>query len=128
VAALYSTTGYASYLTGEWKGDRFAFRSKSFGNFALVLDSVKPEVELISALPGKISKNTVLHFRVGDDKTGVAEYGAYLNEEWVLTEYEPKNRRLSVIFKEANLSEGSGEFKLEVKDAVGNTRTVEYSF
>jgi len=128
LAAQYSTTGHASYITGNWTGDRFEFKAKSFGKFALVADSLAPDVTPLTRTSGTLSDNTVLRFRIEDDRSGIASYAAYLNGEWVLTAFEPKSKAISVIFEGTNPNPSGNELRIEVGDAVGNKTEKIYKF
>jgi hypothetical protein len=128
LAARYSTTGSASYITGDWQGDQFEFKSKSFGKFALVADSVAPELRPLTRTSGSLSNSTVLRFKISDDRSGIGTYNAYLNEKWVLTAYEPKAKTISVIFEGTNPLPSGNELRIELKDAVGNKTEKVYSF
>ncbi len=128
LAARYSTTGAASYITGNWEGDDFEFKSKSFGKFALVADSIAPELTPLTRTSGSISNSTVLRFKISDDRSGIATYNAYLNGKWVLTAYEPKAKTISVIFEGTNPQPSGNELRIEVTDAVGNKTEKGYSF
>lgn len=128
MAVRYSTSGYATYLTGKWVGDRFEFKSKSFGKFALATDSNSPEVTALTRTSGSLTDDTVLKFQIKDDRSGIASYDAYLNGKWVLTEFEPKNKTISVIFKGTNPLPTGNELRLRVTDAVGNKNEKVYAF
>lgn len=128
LAVRYSTTGAASFITGDWEGDQFHFKSKSFGKFALVADSLAPEVTPLTRTSGNLSNNTVLRFRIKDDRSGIASYNAYLNGEWVLTAFEPKSKAISVIFERTNPLSSGNELRIEVGDAVGNKTENVYKF
>jgi len=128
LAAQYSTAGYASYITGSWEGDQFTFKSKSFGKFALAADSVAPELTPLTRTSGSLNDNTVLRFRVSDDRSGIGSYNAYLNGKWVLTAYEPKAKTISVIFEGTNPLPSGNELRVEVEDAVGNKTDRVYAF
>jgi len=128
LAARYSTTGYATYITGSWDGDRFAFKSKSFGKFTLVADSVAPELTPLTRTSGSLSNGTVLRFKISDDRSGISAYNAYLNGKWVLTAYEPKAKTIAVIFEGTDPQPTGNELRLEIKDAVGNVTEETYTF
>lgn len=128
LAVHYSTSGYATYITGKWEGNRFVFKSKSFGKFALAADSVAPEVTSLSRTSGNISTGTVLRLRIQDDRSGIGSYNAYLNGKWVLTAFEPKSKTISIIFEGTDPLPSGNELRLEVKDAVGNSTEKVYTF
>jgi len=128
LAAHYSNTGYASYLTGVWEGDEFVFQSKTFGQFALVADSTAPDLTPLTRTSGNLSESTVLRFRVSDDRSGIADYDTYLNGDWVLTEYDAKSRTISVIFEGTDPLTSDNKLRVKITDAVGNEKEEVYTF
>jgi len=120
LAVRYSTSGYQSFLTGKWNGDYYVFKTKVFGKFALVADSTAPRLTPLSKMPHSLSDKTVLNFKITDNRSGLKKYDAYLNDEWILCEFDPKRKRLSIIFDGARISATENIVRLVTEDAIGN--------
>ncbi|WP_050855771.1 hypothetical protein [Flavobacterium columnare] len=65
---------------------------------------------------------------ISDNLSGIKSYNAYLNNQWILMEYEPKLNRLIHYFSDSKFIDGKNDFKLEVMDNLGNTTTFESNF
>lgn len=98
---------------GEWTGDYFQSSSNQLGTFELGFDTTAPSITLIS------SGTTSIKFTITDNLSGIKDYDAYIDGQWVLPVYDAKNNRITHTF-EKSLAPGSHEFKLVVTDAVGN--------
>jgi len=122
VAVKYSPQGYRSYLNGEVIGDRFKLKSRYFGKYALILDEEKPELKPYkNSVGGTIPARGILYYSVKDDKSGINEYRAELNGEWVLLEFNPKKNRFELIIEDAGFQKGSNTLEIYVEDGVGNS-------
>ena len=55
--------------------------------------------------------------------TGIETYDIYLNDVWVLGQYDAKNALLYYEFDE-KIKKGENNVKVVVTDAVGNTKTL----
>ncbi|TDB64622.1 M23 family metallopeptidase [Arundinibacter roseus] len=102
------------YLGGNWTGDFLAFKTRELGQFVAMTDSIPPKVRLI--------EHSSKHIRgyIQDDLSGIDTFRARVNGEWVLMNYEYKNRYIwSEKLDESQLFEG--ELTLEVTDRAGNS-------
>lgn len=115
-------------LGGEWNGEYFDAESKYFGGFAVMADTKPPLAEQINIYNGKnMSRNTAIIMKIADNLSGIKEYKGYIDGKWVIMEYRPRKERLIHWF-EGDLKPGEHQFKLVVKDGVGNTSTYEAKF
>lgn len=124
LAVRYSDTGAASYITGSFKKERFSLESNRFGKFALVVDTIPPEIRMISGKPAKLSESDLISFSIKDDRSGISDYDAYLDGRWVLTEYDPKKNSLRVNLEGIEAVSENPVIELVIRDGVGN-ETVE---
>jgi hypothetical protein len=94
---------------------------RNFGVFALSIDTIPPKIRALN-IPstGIIKNNQNIQFKVTDNLSGVANYNAYLNGEWVLMEYDGKRNLLSYYF-DKRLQSGENDFKLVVSDSKNNS-------
>lgn len=65
---------------------------------------------------------------VSDALSGVKTYNGYINDKWVLFEYESKLNKLTYELNDADLLEGKNNLKLIVTDNVGNSTIFESQF
>lgn len=96
-------------------------RVRAFANYALMIDTVPPTVRPQGWSDGATfpPSRRQLRFTVSDDLSGVESWNAWLNDEWILLEYDPKTRRMTYSHPH-NFSPGNYSIRLKVKDERGN--------
>ena len=65
------------------------------------------------------------NFTISDNLSGIARYDGYIDDVWVLCEFDPKTATLTYHFDE-NMTPQSACFRLEVTDKVGNVGKYEF--
>ena len=113
--AVYAltSTGELSYEGGIWNGDLISFRAGSFGDFVLASDTIAPSVTPLNVNTSR------LEFRIQDMLSGIQNFNAYVNGQWILMHYDYKR---DLIWSD-RLDENTplkGDVKLEVTDNAGN--------
>ena len=106
------------FVGGDWKEDQISFNTRSLGKFTILTDTLAPTVK-----PLIINKEKIV-FKISDDRSGIKDYKAYINDEWVLMCYDPKKSQIWA----KNLNEEdnfTGALTLMVSDNAGNRK--EYS-
>ena len=118
-----------SYIATTRKNDVFTAKSKTLGQFGLVLDTIAPVIKIAKPIEGKwISDMKAIQFTIGDSGSGIKSYNGYLNGDWVLFEYDNKTRKITHKFDDTLLAEGANDLKIEVIDNVGNSAIFETHF
>jgi hypothetical protein len=102
----------------NWENDEIKIRTKSLGYFVIIEDTLAPTIQ-----PRQINHRKI-SFRITDDLSGIKKYNAYLNQEWLLMHYDPKQNYIWSETVEPNIPL-LGEFKLVVEDNVGNISNYE---
>ncbi len=103
-------------------------RMSELGSFHIGVDTVAPVIR-----PINISENKVItgikriDFKISDNLSGIQSFNAYLNEKWVLMEYDSKSASLWHVF-DNDLPKGKHHFKLIVKDAKNNEKVYQVNF
>lgn len=95
---------------------------KKFGTFRLVLDSVGPKLKTktpLKKLKTAIKKADHLTFVITDELSGINKYNLYINDKWVLAEYDGKSDLLTYWF-DAETPLEELKIELKVNDRVGN--------
>ncbi len=101
------------------EGDRLVASTRSFGGFAVRLDTIGPTVKAVNFTDGKAFNGKSLTVKIGDNLTGVVSYHCYINDEWVLAEHDGKNASLTASAE--TLKKGRNKVVFVVTDAVGNS-------
>jgi murein DD-endopeptidase MepM/ murein hydrolase activator NlpD len=103
--------------------------TRNTGQFTLVQDTIAPVVKLINFSEGKwLSKEASLQIEIDDRGSGIDTYNAYLNDTWILMEYDYKTKRLVHDFSDGKVQEGRNNLKVVVNDNVGNSTIFETHF
>lgn len=102
------------FLGGKWDGDLIRFDTRELGTFVIQEDTVPPRARLVEH-----SKHRIRGY-VGDGLSGIANFKAMVNGEWVLLNYDFKK---GYIWSEKldDSQPFEGELVLEVTDRAGNS-------
>jgi len=107
-----SGNGRKSFVGGRWKEGSIEFETRNFGNFALAEDLEKPSIR-----PIRINSSQI-RFVIRDNLSGINNFEARVNGNWVLMRYEHKQ---AVIWSETlDKQPLKGEVVLKVTDEAGN--------
>ncbi len=106
-------SGKTSYVGGQWKGDKLQFKTRNWGTYTILADTVKPQIKA-----ARINAESIA-FVIKDPMSGIDSYRLEIDGKWVLMNYDYKRNLLwsekldpSIPFK--------GNLRLKVVDNVGN--------
>jgi murein DD-endopeptidase MepM/ murein hydrolase activator NlpD len=118
-----------SYITTKLVGNAFTCKTKTLGQFTLAKDTIAPKIAIAKSIENKwLTDKKSIQLTISDDFSGVKTYNGYLNDTWVLFEYEPKTKKLTHTFDDKLLIEGQNKLKVVVTDNVGNSTIFETQF
>ncbi|MBP9793530.1 MAG: M23 family metallopeptidase [Flavobacterium sp.] len=122
--------GKIEYNATFKKENTFSIKVKKMGKFLLAKDTIAPKVYNPNFKEGaELDANQkTIKISISDDLSGIKEYTAFLNEKWILMEYETKLKRLTHNLSDNMFSLGRNDFKIIVKDNMGNSTTFESYF
>ena len=121
--------GKLSYNYTFLQGTTLSCKTKNLGEFTLAKDTIAPKISMIKSIQNKdISNQKQLKLTVSDELSGIKTINGYLNDNWILLEYESKLKRLTYEFKEQHIFNGNNNLKVIVTDNVGNSATFETQF
>ena len=113
---VYSMNGdKPSYIGGKWIEKNVSFSTTSLTNFKILVDTIKPEIKPITINKDRIS------FIIDDDLSGIKSYEASIDDEWILFEYDNKNKIIISKKKDSN-KPFKGNFVLVVTDNAENKK------
>lgn len=116
---------------GEWKDGMLVTRTRSFGDYAVMVDTQKPTIT-----PKRFRKNmkgwTKMWFTINDNfsTAGSAKslsFNAEIDGQWALMVYDAKKDRLTHKFR-SDLTAGEHTLRITLKDAMGNESVFEETF
>lgn len=122
--ASIDKNGKVSSLGGKMKNGAMEVETRTMGEYTIKIDSVAPKVSASNFKDGQSVKALKsLRFKISDDMTGIDTYNIYLNDAWVLGQYDAKNALLYYEFDD-RIKAGTNKVKVVVTDGAGNTKTL----
>ncbi|MCC6725569.1 MAG: M23 family peptidase, partial [Saprospiraceae bacterium] len=105
---------------------------RGLGSYAIMVDVTPPTIRQL--VFGQNMKNyQKFSFKISDNVATSPDvepltYEAHVDGQWVLMEYDKKNGTITHYFNDAVITPGEHEFRLVVRDAVGNESVFERKF
>jgi hypothetical protein len=122
--AYFDNSGKVSSLGGKMKNGCMEVETRSMGEYTIKIDSIAPTVKASNFKNGQsVTALKSLRFKISDDMTGIETYDIYLDDVWVLGQYDAKNALLYYEIDE-KMKKGENNVKVVVTDGVGNTKTL----
>ena len=103
-------------IPAQFQNGKISFESNRLGKFVIQADSTPPAVIKLA-----ISHHGA-RFRIYDNLSGISQYEARINGNWVLLNYDYKTGILATEKKDKNMLL-QGDFLLQVTDNCGNIKT-----
>ncbi len=118
----------ANYINGEInhnatyrKDNVFSTKARILGKYELVLDTIAPTIKPLMNLENKnLSSQKSIAFEIDDTSSGIKTYNGFLNDKWILLEYDYKTKKIVHQFSDGIVAEGMNNLKIVVTDHVGN--------
>ena len=111
-----------SYISTVIKGGKISANLRFLGSYGLKKDTSNPSIKPINFKDGQwLTDYHFLKFHISDYGTGIKSYNAYIDDEWVLMEFEPKKGELTYNFSDKNFETIKHVLKVVVTDNVENT-------
>jgi len=120
---------YPYYMDTRKKSNKIFTTTKTLGKYGLLTDNQIPKIYNPNFKSNDwVSRLRYLTIKISDSQSGIKSYEAYIDNEWILMEYDVKKKKLSYDFRDKKLVGSKHIFKLVVSDNVGNTNTYNSSF
>jgi hypothetical protein len=117
--------GSGWYVGGKMENGRLKIRSRSFGKYTVMMDTISPKIIPLNVSNGKnVSGQKNLRFKIRDEMSGIKSYAAFLNGQWILMEYDPKKEIITYNFDKV-IRKGENKLKLYVFDNRDNRSVYE---
>ena len=115
------------YEGGVWQDGFVSARTRQFGEFAVVADTVAPGIRPVNFRDGSsVAGQARISFIIDDNFSGIDSYRPSIDSKWVLFEYDAKNDLIFADISELEIEPGEHVLELEVKDKVGNITKKNY--
>lgn len=113
---------------GVYKDGFVKTTARTLGSFYITVDTVAPTIRSLNLSSNKnMSAYNRINFKISDNLSGIQSFEGYIDDKWVLMEYDPKSASLWHTF-EGDLRKGKHHFKLVVTDWKENTKIFEADF
>lgn len=120
---------YPRYQFTRKKDSTFFTTTKTLGKYSLIIDSKEPTIKILYFKDQQwISNLNTLKVKINDIGSGIKNWRATIDGEWILMEYNHKKRILTYNFNDKKLVGSKHIFKLVVSDNVGNTNELSTTF
>jgi hypothetical protein len=118
------------YAGGTISGKWLKTSILEFGKYTIAADTLPPQIIPVNISSGKNMKTEkAIRFIVRDDLSGINDYKAFIDNEWVLFEHDAKNDMITYYFDKNRLKTNSNhELELYVSDKRNNTNLFHSSF
>ena len=117
------------YNSSFKKMNKVSSKVKAFGKYKVGFDNVAPRIYNPNFIEGSnISKLSALSVSISDAISGIDTYNAFLNDEWILMEYDYKTKKLIHNLKDGKVISGKNNIKIVVTDKLDNTATFSSNF
>ncbi|MEX6625294.1 M23 family metallopeptidase [Tenacibaculum salmonis] len=127
--ANVSNKKYPRYANTKKKVNKIYTSTKVLGSYKLLFDSIQPTIKLFNFADRQwLTKNKTLKVKIKDNQSGIKDFNATIDGQWVLMEYNHKKRILTYNFDDKKLVGSKHIFKIIVSDNVGNLKTLSATF
>ncbi len=121
VIAAYSNGRPGSNQNAIWQNGWVSADFRSFGSYAVMVDTVPPVITPINVANGKnMARNTEIAFKVQDNLSGTDNTELIIDGEWIPTEFNRRTDKYYAYFKDMGLAAGSHSVLFRAIDDRGN--------
>lgn len=114
---VYDIKNKPSFVGGKWENNQISFNTRKISNYSILEDNKPPEIKVINA------NSRVIKFKIEDKLSGINSYNGTINGNWILLEYDNKNK--TIISKKLDPNKPfRGNFVLEVFDNAKNKKSL----
>ncbi len=130
VVAGVSSSGKQYFLGGKYKDDYITLSTRTFGRFTLAIDSIPPVIKLNNPPHGNnYSARQSIEVIIMDEFSGIDKYDCFIDDQWVLFEYDAKRNLLTGTFKDMPfVKKGKHQLRIKVIDNKGNEAVKQHAF
>lgn len=123
-STLYVATtnkkGEVVFLGNKFIDGQIEAKTNVLGHFFIARDSISPTITPKNFRNNSsVAENWSLRLEIDDKDSGINEYDMYINGEWVLADYDAKNKLLMYQIDD-HISIGNNTLEVFVTDMVGN--------
>ena len=128
--AMKGPKNYHYFISSEKFNDSIIGHAKKLGNFKILTDSIPPDINFYNLKNDQwISNRKKLTIKINDNESGIKSFNGWINNKWILLEYESKKNILTYDFGDkVNSNDSKNELVVSVKDNCGNISMKKITF
>ena len=121
---------YHYFISSEKFNDSIIGHAKKLGKFKILTDSIPPDINFYNLKNNQwISNRKKLTIKINDNESGIKSFNGWINNKWILLEYESKKNILTYDFGDkVNSNDSKNELVVSVKDNCGNVSMKKITF
>ena len=121
---------YHYFISSEKFNDSIIGHAKKLGKFKILTDSIPPDINFYNLKNNQwISNRKKLTIKINDNESGIKSFNGWINNKWILLEYESKKNMLTYDFEDkVNSNDSKNELVVSVKDNCGNVSMKKITF
>lgn len=105
-------------VDSKFSNGKLAASIREFGLYAMKVDTVPPSIKL-PVLPDTVKNDHQVSITIKDELSGIDEYDLYLDNQWVISEYDAKNDLLNYTLPQTQ-KPGAYKLRCVLLDHKGN--------
>ena len=128
--AMKGPKNYHYFISSEKFNDSIIGHAKKLGKFKILTDSIPPDINFYNLKNNQwISNRKKLTIKINDNESGIKSFNGWINNKWILLEYESKKNMLTYDFEDkVNSNDSKNELVVSVKDNCGNVSMKKITF
>ena len=121
---------YHYFISSEKFNDSIIGHAKKLGKFKILTDSIPPDINFYNLKNDQwISNRKKLTIKINDNESGIKSFNGWINNKWILLEYESKKNMLTYDFEDkVNSNDSKNKLVVSVKDNCGNVSMKKITF
>jgi len=113
-------TGATTSRGGKFENGFVTCKAREFGTYYVRIDTTAPQIKPLNVIAGKNMRTyKKLLFKITDNLSGITDFDTYLDDKWVVTDYDAKSATLFHVLSDS-ISTGEHTFKVVVVDERSN--------
>jgi hypothetical protein len=122
-------SGGVSSEGGKYENGWIVFKTRSFGRYSAMIDSVAPVITPVNITNGKIlGAQTTITFSISDNLAGIDSYNAFIDDKWILMNYNTRTGKITINLDKEKVKAGEHQLLVKVGDTRGNLATFSAKF
>jgi hypothetical protein len=117
------------YLGGDYSFGWVKTETRILGNMCIAVDTIAPKINPLSfSEKNTLIETNQIRFKITDNLSGIKSYNGYIDDKWVLFDYDAKTNTIKYKFDEHIEKGKKHQLKVIVEDNKSNKKEYSNSF